>query len=293
MRGLIAFPITPLDNAGRVDTDAFAAILEPLLQAGVDGIGVLGSTGSYAYLDAAQRGRVIETAVAQAKGRIPVIAGVGALTQADVQHHAQKACALGADGLLLAPVSYIPLREVEVERLFVAVADGVGRPICIYNNPGTTGFDFSESLLSQLAEHPHIAALKQPAPPHDAAARHEALANHIGDRLQIGYSGDELALNALVAGARAWYSVMAGVFPGAFHQIMQAIEQADYASARSCHARMQPLWDVCRDYASYRVAHEAIRLIERAAPVMPAPLQPLSAHERESVRRALVASQLI
>jgi 4-hydroxy-tetrahydrodipicolinate synthase len=292
-QGLIAFPITPLDNAGRVDTDAFAAILEPLLQAGVDGIGVLGSTGSYAYLDAAQRERVIETAVAHANGRIPIIAGIGALTQADVQYHAQKACALGVDGLLLAPVSYIPLREVEVERLFVAVADGVDRPICIYNNPGTTRFDFSATLLARLAEHPTIAALKQPAPLHEAQASHLALANRIGDRLQIGYSGDELALNTLVAGARTWYSVMAGVFPSAFRRIMQAIEQADYASARSCHARMQPLWDVCRAYASYRVAHESIRLIERAEPVMPAPLQPLSTNERESVRRALVASQLL
>ncbi len=291
--GLIAFPITPLDRAGRVDTEALAAILEPLVQSGVDAIGVLGSTGSYAYLNAGQRQHVIETAVAHVGGRLPIIAGIGALTQADVHHHAQQACALGADGLLLAPVSYIPLREVEVEHLFLAVADAVDRPICIYNNPSTTGFDFTTTLLARLAEHPSITALKQPAPSHDAQARHLALQKRFGEHLEIGYSGDELALEPLVAGARSWYSVMAGVFPGVFCRIMQAIQQADYATARSCHAQLQPLWDACRAYASYRVAHEAIALIERAAPVMPAPLQPLSTHERETVRRALAASQLL
>ncbi|ERJ17831.1 Dihydrodipicolinate synthase protein [Salinisphaera shabanensis E1L3A] len=291
--GLIAFPITPLDRAGRVDTDAFGAILEPLVQSGVDAIGVLGSTGSYAYLHAAQRERVIETAVAHADGRLPVIAGIGALAQLDVNYHAQQACALGADGLLLAPVSYIPLREVEVERLFLTVADAVDRPICIYNNPGTTQFDFSAALLARLAEHPSIAALKQPAPSRDAEAAHLTLEKRFGERLQIGYSGDELALGVLAAGARSWYSVMAGVFPSAFCRLMRAIKQADYVTARSCHARMQPLWDVCRAYASYRVAHEAIALTGRAAPVMPTPLQPLATDERETVRRALVASHLL
>ena len=109
--GLCAFPITPADEGGRVDTDALAGLLGRLDVAKVDSIGLLGSTGTYAYLDRTERRRAIKTAAEYLGGRIPLVVGIGALRTDDAQDLARDAEAAGADGLLLAPVSYTPLTD--------------------------------------------------------------------------------------------------------------------------------------------------------------------------------------
>jgi len=103
-RGLSAFPLTPLAEAG-IDFRAFAGLVERLADSDVDSMGVLGSTGSYAYLEKHERKRALREALAHAGG-VPVIAGIGALRTRDVLELALDAEDAGAAGLLLAPVSY-------------------------------------------------------------------------------------------------------------------------------------------------------------------------------------------
>ena len=77
--GLSAFPLTPANADGVVDSAAFATMLDRLVAAGVDSITVLGSTGTYAYLDRMERSRALAVAVETIAGRVPLIAGIGAL----------------------------------------------------------------------------------------------------------------------------------------------------------------------------------------------------------------------
>ena len=93
LRGLSAFPITPSDASGRIDLTALRAVVAPLIAAGTDSIGLLGSTGSYPYLSRAERRRALEAAIEEATGRVPVLVGVGALREVGLhrragQHHA-------------------------------------------------------------------------------------------------------------------------------------------------------------------------------------------------------------
>src|SRR4051812_9874875 len=162
--GLCAFPITPADEQGRVDTDCLCLLLTRLEQAGVDSVGLLGSTGTYAYLTRSERRRAVEAAAKHLNRRTPIIVGVGALRTDDAQDLARDAEAAGASGLLLAPVSYTPLTDEEVFQHFVAVAGASGLPLCIYNNPSTTHFAFSDELVTRLAAVPQIVAVKNPAP---------------------------------------------------------------------------------------------------------------------------------
>ena len=112
-QGLIAFPITPMDPAGRVDTDSLRQLVRRLVEAQVDAVCVLGSTGSYPFLSREQRRRAIEAAVAELAGRLPLFAGVGALRTDDAISFAQDAAAAGVALGLLAPVSYTPLTDEE------------------------------------------------------------------------------------------------------------------------------------------------------------------------------------
>ncbi len=133
--GLSAFPITPADEHGIVDTDGVTRLTARLADVGVDSIGLLGSTGTYAYLTRTERRRTVRAAVKSVGGKTPLIVGVGALRTDDAQDLARDAEAEGADALLLSPVSYTPLTDEEVFQHYVAVASATGLPLCIYNNP--------------------------------------------------------------------------------------------------------------------------------------------------------------
>src|SRR5258706_6054055 len=135
--GLVAFPLTPATWDGQVETQGLTRLLSRLCDAGVDSIGLLGSTGIYAYLSREQREFTVRTAVRHVGGRLPIIVGVGALRTDAAEDLARDAQRAGADGLLLAPVSYTPLTEEEVFEHFAAVPHARRLPHFIYHNPKT------------------------------------------------------------------------------------------------------------------------------------------------------------
>lgn len=130
--GLSAFPITPSNSNGRVDTDSLQALVERVCNSDADSIGLLGSTGTYAYLSRSERRTAIEAAVEKSGGRKPILAGVGALRTDAAVLLAQDAKTAGATAGLLAAVSYAPLTQDEVFEHYRAVAEESGLPLCIY-----------------------------------------------------------------------------------------------------------------------------------------------------------------
>jgi 4-hydroxy-tetrahydrodipicolinate synthase len=287
--GLSAFPITPADEQGHVDTDALATLLQRLVLAEVDSIGLLGSTGTYAYLTRSQRRRAVEAAVECVGGRVPIIVGIGALRTSDAQDLARDAQVAGADGLLLAPVSYTPLADEEVFQHFASVAAATDLPVCIYNNPGTTHFAFSNELIVRLSAVPRIVAVKNPAPsPSDAAAKVDALRRTLPTDFAIGYSGDWHAAAAVLAGGVAWYSVLGGVLPGPSLAILRAAQAKDAAEVRRIDATLEPLWELFKEFSSLRVVYAAANLLGLTDAQPPRPILPLGAAERERIKLALV-----
>lgn len=273
---LSAFPITPADAAGRVDVGGLRAVLQPLRAANVDSIGLLGSTGTYAYLTRGERRRAIEAAADEIDGAIPLLVGVGALRTDEAIGLAQDAKALGASAGLLAPVSYTPLNEDEVYEHFAAVARESGLPLCIYDNPGTTHFSFTTPLIARLSRLPGVTALKSPTqPPAGVAAHLAGLRAACADGLAIGYSGDATATEALIAGADAWYSVAAGFCPKLCLSITRAAERGDDAEARRLNDGIQPLWELFKEFSSLRVAFAAVESLGMGRFEPPRPILPL------------------
>lgn len=275
-RGLSAFPLTPADADGVVDTDAFAVMIDRLVKAGIDSIAVLGSTGTYAYLDRSERSRALRCAVETVAGRVPLIVGIGAMRTSWVNELARDAERLGADGLLLAPVSYAPLTQDEVFTHFDAVAAATGLPICVYNNPTTTHFSFSPALVSRLSRLPSIAAIKMPLPADgDFAGEMGRLRSSCREGLIVGYSGDWGAAPALLAGADAWYSVVAGLLPMPALRLTRAALCGDDVSTNAADAALGPLWTLFRTHSSLRVMYLIADQLGLRPGQPPLPIQPL------------------
>ncbi|MEU5847396.1 dihydrodipicolinate synthase family protein [Saccharopolyspora shandongensis] len=282
--GLSAFPLTPTSEDG-IDERGFANLVARLSAAGVDSIGALGSTGGYAYLTREERARAAQIAV-DAAGGVPVMIGIGALRTSQVRAHAEDAQNAGASAVLLAPVSYQPLTDDEVFGLFEDVSRELSVPLCVYDNPGTTHFTFSDELHGRIAALPNVAAVKIPGIPADQAReRIAALRGKLPRSFAVGVSGDQFAAGGLNGGADLWFSVLGGLLP---EQCLAITRAAAGDEAIALSDQLSPLWTLFRRYGSIRVvsaAAEHLGLI--AGPNLPRPLLGLDPAARKEVGAVL------
>lgn len=285
--GLSAFPPTPMDDRGRLDSDGLGQILERIVQAGVASIGLLGSTGGYAYLTPEERKRVLRVAAECVGERIPIIVGVGAIRTDMAEDLARDARHAGAAGLLLAPVSYQALTDEEVFRHFEAVAQTGELPLCIYNNPRTTNFSFSTELIGRLAELSEVEAVKMPPlKDGDYAGQLARLQAVTPEGFSVGHSGDWDGKEALLAGTVCWYSVIAGLLPAETLALARAAQAGNNAEAERLDRAFRPFWQLFQRHGSYRVMFSLATLLGHDLQP-PRPVLPLAAEEQAAVRAAL------
>jgi len=290
LTGLSAFPLTPM-NEQTIDEVAFVGLIERLAAAGVDSIGVLGSTGNYAYLTRDERARITRLAVAHA-GEVPVIVGISALRTREVLALAEDAEASGASAVLLAPMSYQPLSDEEVFGLYQDATARLSVPMCVYDNPGTTHFTFSDELHGRIAQLPGVASIKipgVPVEPEAARERVERLRTLVPAGVTIGVSGDPMAAIGLNAGCDAWYSVIGGLFPETALAITRTAQAGRAEEALRLSQRLESLWALFRQHGgSLRVVATAAELSKLAeSPSLPLPLKTLEGRERQALAALL------
>lgn len=293
--GLSAFPLTPVTPAG-IDERGFIRLLERITSAGADSIGVLGSTGSYAYLTRPQRRQIAAIAKSHA-GNIPLMVCVGSVSADEVLRLADDAQAAGANALLLPPVSYQKLRDDEVFGLFETLTQHASVPVCIYDNPGTTHFEFSDELHGRIAALAGIRSVKIPGvppSPEDALARVQRLKSKLPAGVTVGISGDASAATGLNAGCEVWYSVCGGLFPQTAKEITDAAARGERERVVQLSERLQPLWDLFRKHGgSIRVMAAAAGVLGLTdADCLPRPLLPLSADDIAEVAAVITRLEL-
>lgn len=288
--GLSAFPLTPMNEQGINERDV-VSLVKHLADANVDSIGVLGSTGSYVYLKTEERARIAKLCVENA-GSVPVVVGIGALRTRDVLANAENAQQAGASGVLLAPVSYQKLTDSEVYELYATVSRSLSIPLCVYDNPGTTHFEFSDELHGRIAQLDQVRSIKIPPVGNDLEAARERISRLralIPSEVTLGISGDPAAATGLNAGCDAWYSVIGGLYPHAALALTRAAQAGDVQQAHSLSIAWEPLWALYREYGgSLRVAATIAELIGKVSqPCLPLPLKTLQGDDRKRVEQVI------
>lgn len=293
--GLSAFPLTPVTSEG-IDQRGFIRLLNRLTEAAVDSIGVLGSTGSYAYLTTQQRQQVTALAKSYA-GHIPVMSCIGAVSTDEVLRLAEDAQQAGADALLLPAVSYQPLQDDEVFGLFETLTQYASVPICIYDNPRTTGFTFSDTLLTKIAGLTGVRSVKIPGlgmPVEQLITRIQHLRQTLPATMTIGVSGDERAAIGLNNGCALWYSAFGGLFPKAAKQITDAAARDDQQQVIMLSQQLAPVWSLFRQHGG------SVRVLAAAAGILgitdsdclPRPLRPLAAEDIKDIAQVIETLKL-
>ena len=277
--GVLPALITPFTEDGvAIDRGALAAIVDRLVAGGVGGLVPGGSTGEFTTLSHGERRLLVETTVEAAAGRVPVVAGTGALSTretVELSVHAEQA---GAAAVMIVPPFYDALSWRELLAHYSAVADAIGIPIMYYNLPGASGVTLTAEQLRQLP----ITCLKDTGG--DAVAATELIQTD-GPTLLNGW--DTLTFAALAAGVRAVVWGAASILPDEcveLHRLL--IDDIDLPAARDLWAR---LWPLCRflESQSYPAAVKtACGLVGDTTGPVRAPLLPLgepAARELESL----------
>jgi 4-hydroxy-tetrahydrodipicolinate synthase len=266
--GVLPALITPFtEDGGAIDTVALAAMVDRLVGAGVGGLVPGGSTGEFTTLSNGERRELVDVTVQAAAGRVPVVAGTGALSTRETVELSVYAEQAGAAAVMIVPPFYDALPWRELRAHYTAVADAIDIPIMYYNLPSASGVTLTADELRELP----ITCLKDTGG--DAVAATELIQTD-GPTLLNGW--DTLTFAALAAGVRAVVWGVASIVPTQcveLHRLL--IEDIDLPAARELWGR---LWPLCRflEGQSYPAAVKtACRLAGDTTGPVRAPLLPL------------------
>jgi len=284
--GVFPYLVSPIGDDGRVKDDVLARLCDDLIKAGVHGLTPLGSTGEFAYLNRAQKRRVVEVVLEAAAGRVPVVAGVAATTTADAVDQAREWERLGCDGVLAVLEAYFPIGDDGVYAYFKAIGEAVSTPVVLYTNPSFQRSDLSLPVIERLSRVPNIGYIK------DASVntgRLLSIINRVEGRMQVFAASSHIPACVMLIGGVGWMAGPACVAPRASVELYELCRRGDWPAAM---AKQRPLWALNQAFARYNLAACIKGGLELQGYAVGAPLppqSPLSAEGVDDVRRALTA----
>ncbi|VXA57288.1 Dihydrodipicolinate synthase family protein [Acinetobacter proteolyticus] len=240
IEGIIAYPVTPFKaDSQQLDLEALTISLNALLESQCDAIAPLGSAGESAYLTWQEWQQVAQTTIAVVNQRVPVIVGISELTTAMAIQKAKKAEELGADVIMVIPVSYWKLTDQEIYDYYQQIAASVKLPIMVYNNPATSGIDMSPELIVKMFnEIDTICMVKDSTGDIQRMHKFHALSQ---GKLPFYNGSNPLALEAFCAGATGWCTAAPNLLGDLPKQLYQAIQQGDLSKAQTIFYQQLPV----------------------------------------------------
>lgn len=283
IRGSIPALITPLRH-GAVDEAALRKFVAWQIAEGSHGLVPMGTTGESATLSHDEHMRVVELCVAEAAGRVPVIAGAGSNATDEAISLSRRAKEVGADAVLsVAPYYNKPTQE-GLYRHFAAIADAVDIPILLYNIPGRSVVEISVETIARLSKVANIIGVKD-ATNNLARPTRERLACGLNWRL---ISGEDItALGYMAHGGHGCISVTANVVPRLCAEFQNACMAGDFAKARVLQDMLAPLHDAMFCESSPAPAKFGVSVQGYCSDEVRLPILPATENARGLIRAAL------
>ena len=282
-KGSFTALITPFEGAG-VDYDAFSRLAEFQIESGTHGLVPVGTTGESPTLSHDEHRKVVETCIAAAKGRVPVIAGAGSNSTKeaiDLSRHAEKA---GAAAVLVVTPYYNKPTQEGLYQHFKAINDAIGIPIIIYNIPARSVVDMSVATMTRLSKLANIAGVKD-ATASPVRTSQQRLAMGEGFNQLSGEDGTALAFMA--HGGHGCISVTSNVAPRLCAEFQNACLSGDYRRALELHDKLMPLHDALFVETNPGPVKYAASRLGLCKPDTRLPLAPVSEQTKAIVDAAL------
>lgn len=289
-RGSFTALVTPF-REGKPDEAAFREHVAWQIAEGTNGLVPVGTTGESPTLSHDEHKRVVEWCIAEAKGRVAVMAGAGSNNTAeaiDLARHGEKA---GADALLVVTPYYNKPTQEGLYRHFEAINNAVGIPIFIYNIPPRSVVDMSNETMARLFALRNIAGVKDATGNVARVSQQRAIVGE--DFIQL--SGEDMtALAYNAAGGHGCISVVSNVAPRLCAELQSACLSGDYTKARAVQDRLIPLHDAVFREPGLAGAKHGLALLGRMNEEIRLPMLPVQQEAtKAAIRAAMVHAGLL
>ena len=288
LTGSLVAIVTPMGKGGSLDLPALAELIDFHVANGTAGIVVVGTTGESPTVDVEEHCLLIKTAVAEARGRIPVVAGTGANSTAEAIGLTAYAKEAGAHSALSVVPYYNKPTQEGLYRHFRAIAEKVDLPLLLYNVPGRTVADLANDTILRLAEVPGIVGIKDATADMGRGSELLKALNAASRREFAVYSGDDITgLPLMLMGGHGVISVTANVAPKLMAEMCEAARARDVATARARNDRLLGLHRALFAEPNPIPVKWALAQMGLIQNELRLPMTPLSSRHYEAVRNAL------
>lgn len=301
LRGVIPPVVTPLTEDRRLDVASFATSINRMIDAGVDGLFFLGSSGEVAFSSDERREEILTEAVRITDGRVPVLAGVIDTQTARVIEHIKVAEKIGVDGLVATAPFYALGGPAEVERHFRALREVTQLPIYAYDIPVCVHAKLTPDLLVRLGSEGVINGVKDSSGD-DVSFRFLALANKkAGSPLSL-LTGHEVVVDgAYMSGADGCVPGLGNIDPHGYVRQWRAYEAGDWEAVRAEQDRLAELMRITQvttgavgfgaGVGAFKAALMLLGIFESNQ--MPEPVAKLEGENLEAIKQVLAEAGLL
>lgn len=236
--GSIVALVTPMTDTGQVDYASLQQLVAFHLQQGSAGLVIMGTTGEAATLSLSEQHAVIAAVCQQVSGKIPVLAGNGAMATSEAVAKTEFFADLPIDGYLTVTPFYNKPTQKGMLAHFKAVANATSKPVVLYNVPGRTAVDLLPETVAELAKIPNIVGIKEAT---GSLARLKALQAACPAEFKLLSGDDATFAEFMLAGGHGVISVTANVAPEAMSKICQAAAANDVVQVQQLDATLSAL----------------------------------------------------
>jgi 4-hydroxy-tetrahydrodipicolinate synthase len=279
--------VTPFRADGSLDEAGVSRLARRQIDAGIHFLVPCGTTGEVPTLTDEEQVRIVQLVAAEAKGRVPILAGAGGYDTQEVIRAARRMREAGADGILSVTPYYNKPTPEGLYQHYRAIAEAVALPIVVYNVPGRTGCNVDPATLVRLATVPNIIGVKEASG--NVTQMCEICASVPGDFIVL--SGDDaLTLPLMAVGGRGIISVASNEVPAEMSRMVELAERGDFAGARALHQRLMPLLQVNfieSNPIPVKSAMAILGLLEEVYRLPMVPPRPASKQKIEAVLQSL------
>ena len=283
--GIYTPVVTPYHDDFSLNEDALKQTLEFLIESGVHGLIIAGTTGEYYAQSMEERLEMMDRAAALIAGRVPMIIGTGAIRTEDSIVYAEAAKKAGADALLIAtpPYAYPTAREIALHAL--AIDKAVNLPVMLYNYPGRMSVNMDEETLDRLGRSPNFCAIKESSG--DPNRLHMLARDY--PQIQLSCGMDDQALEFFAWGARSWVCAGSNFAPKAHIALYQACAvDGDFTKGRAIMSAMLPLMRVLEQGGKFvQCIKYGLTLRGIDAGIVRRPLQPLNKDDKRELAQVI------
>jgi 4-hydroxy-tetrahydrodipicolinate synthase len=263
--GVMAAIVTPMFNDERLNLTELKNHVNRVIDKGVHGVFCLGTNGEFYTMSQQERIEVIETVVDAADGRVPVLAGVGAISTQETIRLTRIAESLHVQAVSVITPYFVPLSQAELIRHYRSVADATSLPVMLYNIPMRTGNHIEAQTVAELARVANIVGIK------DSSGKLVNLTRYIEscpEDFAVFSGNDSIILDGLKSGAKGAIAAIANICPDWVSEIYDAWKRGDEKSASAAQTRVNAVRAILSGGNPNTMVKKAVNLL--GFPVGPA-----------------------